>query len=49
MVLNIQRREMEKDNAVRIKYASKNASVANAWKKWQGGNEWNQKVEYCRK
>ena len=35
-ILDIQKREMEKDNAVRIKYASKNASVANAWKKWQG-------------
>lgn len=26
----------EKDPAVRIKYASKHASIANAWKKWQG-------------
>ena len=34
--LDIQKREMSKDQAVRIKYASKNASVANAWKKWQG-------------
>ena len=34
--LNIQKEEMNKDQAVRIKYASKNASVANAWKKWQG-------------
>lgn len=34
--LNIQNREMSKDQAVRIKYASKNASVSNAWKKWQG-------------
>ena len=34
--LNIQREEMSKDQAVRIKYASKNASVSNAWKKWQG-------------
>ena len=34
--LNIQREEMGKDQAVRIKYASKNASVSNAWKKWQG-------------
>ena len=34
--LDIQNREMQKDQAVRIKYASKNASVANAWKKWQG-------------
>ena len=34
--LDIQNREMAKDQAIRIKYASKNASVANAWKKWQG-------------
>jgi hypothetical protein len=34
--LDIQREEMSKDKAVRIKYASKNASVSNAWKKWQG-------------
>ncbi len=34
--LDIQNREMDNDPAVRIKYASKNASVANAWKKWQG-------------
>ena len=34
--LNIQKEEMGKDQAVRIKYASKQASVANAWKKWQG-------------
>ncbi len=27
---------MEKDPAIRIKYAAKKASVANAWKKWQG-------------
>jgi hypothetical protein len=30
--LDIQKREMGKDQAVRIKYSSKNASVANAWK-----------------
>ena len=34
--LNIQREEMSKDQAVRIQYSSKNASVSNAWKKWQG-------------
>jgi hypothetical protein len=34
--LNIQREEMTKNQAVRIQYASKNASVSNAWKKWQG-------------
>ena len=34
--LNIQREEMSKSQAVRIQYSSKNASVSNAWKKWQG-------------
>ena len=34
--LDIQKEEMNKDRAVRIQYASKNAGVANAWKKWQG-------------
>lgn len=34
--LETQKSYMEKDPAVRIKYASKNATVANAWKKWQG-------------
>ena len=34
--LDIQKHEMDKNQAVRIQYASKNASVANAWKKWQG-------------
>lgn len=34
--LDIQRKYMSQDQATRIKYASKNASVANAWKKWQG-------------
>ncbi len=34
--LDIQREEMDKSQDVRIRYASKNASVSNAWKKWQG-------------
>jgi len=34
--LDVQRAEMAKSQEVRIKYASKNASVSNAWKKWQG-------------
>lgn len=34
--LDIQKREMAKSQEVRIKYSSKNASVSNAWKKWQG-------------
>ncbi len=34
--LNVQKEEMDKSQEVRIKYASKNASVSNAWKKWQG-------------
>lgn len=36
MVLDIQKREMAKQQRVRIAYASKNAGVANSWKKWQG-------------
>ena len=34
--LDIQKKYMVQDPAVRIQYASKNAGVANAWKKWQG-------------
>ena len=34
--LAIQKKYMSQDQAVRIKYSSKQASVANAWKKWQG-------------
>lgn len=34
--LDIQNREMAKSQEIRIKYAAKNANVANAWKKWQG-------------
>ena len=34
--LDIQKKYMAQDPAVRIQYASKNAGVANAWKKWQG-------------
>lgn len=34
--LEVMNREQAKDQAVRIQYASKNASVSNAWKKWQG-------------
>ena len=34
--LNLMNAEMAKNPAVRIQYASKNASVANSWKKWQG-------------
>jgi hypothetical protein len=34
--LNVQNEEMSKSQEVRIKYASKNASVSNSWKKWQG-------------
>lgn len=36
MRLDVQRDEMGKSQEVRIKYASKNASVSNSWKKWQG-------------
>lgn len=34
--LDVQREEMAKSQEIRIKYASKNASVSNSWKKWQG-------------
>ena len=34
--LNIIKAAQESDPATRIKYASKHASIANAWKKWQG-------------
>jgi len=34
--LNIMKAEMAKSPETRIKYAAKQASVANAWKKWQG-------------
>ena len=34
--LDIQRKYMSQSQAVRIQYSAKNASVSNAWKKWQG-------------
>ena len=34
--LNIQNKYMDQSQKVRIQYSSKNAGVANAWKKWQG-------------
>ena len=34
--LKVQERFMRKDQAIKIQYASKNASIANAWKKWIG-------------
>ena len=34
--LEVMNREQAKDPSVRIRYASKNANVSNAWKKWQG-------------
>ena len=36
MRLDIQRKYMFQSQKVRIQYSSKNAGVANAWKKWQG-------------
>lgn len=36
MILDVQNREMSKQQKVRIAYAKKNASVSNSWKKWQG-------------
>lgn len=37
--LGIMNKYMEKDKAVRIQYASKNAGVSNGWKKWIGENQ----------
>lgn len=34
--LAVQKKYMSESQDVRIKYSAKNASVANAWKKWQG-------------
>lgn len=34
--LGIQKKYMDSSQDLRIRYSSKNASVANAWKKWQG-------------
>ena len=36
MRLDIQKKYMDAGQAVRIQYSSKNAGVANSWKKWQG-------------
>ena len=36
MRLDTQKKYMSESQKVRIQYSSKNASVANAWKKWQG-------------
>lgn len=34
--LDIQKKYMDADRGIKIRYSSKNASVANGWKKWQG-------------
>nr|WP_294775872.1 S46 family peptidase [uncultured Flavobacterium sp.] len=34
--LKVQNEFMRKDNAIKIQYASKNAGIANSWKKWMG-------------
>ncbi|MBV1924092.1 MAG: S46 family peptidase [Flavobacteriaceae bacterium] len=36
--LNVMDAEMKKDNKTRIQYASKQARIANSWKKWIGEN-----------
>lgn len=36
--LKIQNKYMRSDDKIKIQYAAKNASIANAWKKWQGEN-----------
>ncbi|MFA7115692.1 MAG: S46 family peptidase [Bacteroidales bacterium] len=35
-ILDAQKKYMSRDQAVRIQYSSKNASVSNSWKRWQG-------------
>ncbi len=35
-LLKTQDKFMRKDNTIKIQYAAKNASIANAWKKWSG-------------
>lgn len=36
VTLKVQDGFMRKDNSVKIQYAAKNATIANAWKKWRG-------------
>ena len=36
ITLKVQDGFMRKDNTIKIQYAAKNASIANAWKKWKG-------------
>jgi hypothetical protein len=36
VTLKVQDGFMRKDNAIKIQYAAKNATIANAWKKWRG-------------
>ncbi|HNP31995.1 MAG TPA: S46 family peptidase [Flavobacterium sp.] len=36
VTLKVQNEFMRKDKAIKIQYAAKNATIANAWKKWQG-------------
>ena len=45
LVLDNQKSEMDKSAGIRIKYASKNANVANAWKKWQGESKGIRKMD----
>ncbi|MFI3263038.1 MAG: S46 family peptidase [Rikenellaceae bacterium] len=47
--LDVMNSHQSKDAAVRIKYASKNASVANAWKKWIGETAGVEKLEVIDK
>ena len=47
--LDIQKKHMSESQKVRIQYSSKNASVANAWKKWQGEVKGIKKMKTVRK
>ncbi|MEA3445819.1 MAG: S46 family peptidase, partial [Bacteroidota bacterium] len=48
-ILDIMKTDMNADPAVRIKYATKNARVSNAWKKWIGENRGLKKLNAIEK
>lgn len=47
--LNVLDEDMKASDAVRIQYAAKYASIANAWKKWQGENRGLRKANTIQK
>ncbi len=48
-ILDVMKESMDADPAVRIQYASKSASVANAWKKWIGESRGLRKLDAIEK